>query len=170
MKQLLYLTTFLFLLNINVFPQQTKFPTLWKGFISLGYGNTTAGNINQYYDLIINSYNNSGVPIKKQTEFGRTLILNGGFLFTRIERIWFGLSVEYLYSPSYSGYKDFLGSLKVNGYVNSFGISIKVKTTVANIGEFPLNISIQPGMDYVTTEIIQELRYLDFTKKNYDMQ
>lgn len=168
MKRLLYLFLFLFLLQDIEFSQINKFPTLWKGFISFGYGNTTQGNFNQYYDLINDSYNSAGVPIFKQAEFGKTFVLNGGFLFTRLESIWFGLSLGYLYSPAFANYKDFTGTLKVKGFVSSYEIALKVKAELFKIKDYSIFISVQTGIAYATATIIEELEYLNYHQFNYN--
>jgi hypothetical protein len=150
--------------------QQSKAPTLWKVFISVGYADATSSNLNDYYNLIVDSYRSSGIPIPTQVPFGRTALVNGGFLFTRLEHVWIGLCAGFTYSPSYSNYEDYAGTLKINGLINSYEVSLKIKATVSKIGDFPVVVSAQPGVSYVTTSITQDLRLSNFSAQNYDLK
>jgi hypothetical protein len=148
--------------------QEDKYPMLWKTFVSIGYANAASSNVSEYYDLIVDSYRHNDIPILTQTPFGRTVLVNAGFLFTRLEDIWFGLSVGYSYSPAFSNYEDYAGTLKVNGSVNSFEISIKFQYIPEKIAGLPIIISAQPGISYASSSITQELRSNDFPELNYD--
>ncbi|MGE5810544.1 MAG: hypothetical protein ACM339_03525, partial [Ignavibacteria bacterium] len=101
-------------------------------------------------------------------EFGSTLIVNIGVLITRLENIWFGLSLGYLYSPAYSSYEDYSGTLKVNGFVSSYEIALKIKGTVFKIDNFQFDISSQPGLAYSSACITEELTYFGIPQADYD--
>ncbi len=150
--------------------EQTEVPTRWKLFASVGYANTTSNNLNDYYNLIVDSYRLNGIPIPTQVPFGRTALVNAGFLVTRLESVWFGLCVGYAYSPAYSNYEDYAGTLKINGSISSYEVSLKIRANVATIGVFPVVISAQPGISYVTSSIEQHLRLSNVPELNYDLK
>jgi hypothetical protein len=148
--------------------RQYMHPTLWKTFVSIGYANAASSDIGDHYAKIVNSYRFEGISIPTQTPFGRTIMVNAGFLFTRLEDIWFGLSIGYLHSPAYSSYKDYAGTLKINGSISSYELTLKVKATAMRIGNMPIDITVQPGFDRTYSFITQELRYYDLPQYNYN--
>lgn len=168
MRKFYFLVLLLLLLQKNSPSQQNEYMSLVKGFISVGYSNAMPDNVDEYYNSIINSYKSAGVPIPTQTKFGKTFVVNGGILLTRLESIWFGLSLGYFYSPAYSSYRDKAGTLKVNGNVNSYEVALKIKTTLFKIDDLYLNASAQPGLAYTTSYLTEELRYIDIPQANYD--
>ena len=159
------------LIIFNTLLSQTdssKAPVIYETFLLVGYSNPTPNNVHQYYDLILNSYNSAGIPITRQMEFGSVLILSGGILLTRIEDIWTGLSLGYSYSPAFSSYKDFAGTLKIKGVINSFDISLKTQATLTKVGNVPIHVSLEPGLNYTSTAITQELTYYNYSAYNYN--
>ena len=148
--------------------QQKRYPVLWRAFISIGYADATSGIVREYDDLIVNSYRSDGIPIPTQIPFGRTALINAGILFTQLKDIWFGFCVGYSYSPSYSNYKDYAGTLKINGSINSYELSLRIKASLDQIGDFPITVSVQPGIAHVASSITQELRISDLSVQHYD--
>ena len=165
-----YLMVFLFVFIQNLYTQNKKnsYPLMLKTFITIGYSYSTPGNLEEYYDIVFDAYTSVGIQIPKQTEFGRTLMLNGGLLFSRLETISIGFSFGYLYSPAYAGYKDLCGTLKVNGFVNSYEIALKIKAQMTKIKNLPVFISVQPGVSYASAGITEELKYFDYPQSNFD--
>jgi hypothetical protein len=150
------------------FSQKTLPPTLWRTFLSVGYANAAPGDVRNYYHSILDFYRSNGVPIFAQTDFGQTLLINTGILFSKLENIRAGISIGYIYSPSYANYKDYAGTLKVNGSVSTYELSIKMQATLDKIENFPINVGIQPGLNYSIVDIIETLRFFDFPQNNYD--
>ena len=145
-------------------------PLLWKVFVSAGYANVKSADIENYYSSIVDSYRSLGVPIPTQTPFGRTAIISSGCEITLIRGVWTGISISYLYSPAYSNYADYGGTLKIKGNVNTADISIIFETELQKFGIFPLILHIQPGLCYTHTFVIQQFRNFSSPQMNLDEQ
>lgn len=168
MKQfLLILTVFLFLFQ-SVFSQLKRSPKPWRAFISIGYGSTTSDNLSEYYNILVDNYRISGVPIRTQEEFGPTLLANGGIILNILENIGAGISFEYLYSPAFSHYKDFAGTVKINGSIKCYNILLKVNYIPWKIGNLALVLSPQIGACHSSVIMTQEVRFNEFPESNYD--
>ena len=147
--------------NIGASQEDSASTTRWYSYVSAGYAYAAPSIVREYYDLIVASYQAEGVPISTQTPFGRTIGGSAGVLYSRLKSISVGFSVAYWYSPAYSNYQDYAGTLKVNGSVSSLELSLKILHRFAMIGEFPLNVSVQPGIASSSASIIQDLQFLD---------
>lgn len=55
-------------------------PAVTTAFISAGFANESPQNVREFYDNILDNFRFNGIPIPTQVEFGRTLVVNGGFL------------------------------------------------------------------------------------------
>ncbi len=100
-----------------------KYPLLYKPFISIGYTNTSTNIATEYYNVILNAYRSEGIPVPTQISFGKTTILNGGVYFSRLTTIWIGVALGYAYTPAYSDYGDYAGTLKIDGKIEDYTIS-----------------------------------------------
>jgi hypothetical protein len=137
-------------------------------FVSLGYAHESPRYVREFYDNIVEGYRYNGIPIPTQVEFGRTLTVNGGILYGRVPEIKIGLSVGYSFSPAYSNYKDYVGSLEINGFTSALDISFKGVFTVMMIGNAQMNLDIQVGAFNRSASITQSLHFQDFPQENYD--
>lgn len=146
--------------------QNEQYPKVWKPFISVGYSNVVPSTVRDYYNSIVDSYKSKGIPIPIQRTFGTTAVLNGGILVSQFEHLRIGCSAGYSYSPAFSNYKDFSGTLKINGAVNTYTVSLKLEATMTTVGEFPINLTLQPGLSYVSLYINRDLKYIDATNGN----
>ncbi len=150
--------------NAQVQPQ--KSPTLWNTFISIDYADAISIDVRDYYKSIVDSYRSAGIPIPTQTEFGRTWGINAGVLLTRLESNWVGISVGYLYSPAHSSYKDYAGTLKIDGSITSVEILFNYKVVLMKTNTFQINAGICPGLNYSVSTISQEVNYFIYPEKN----
>jgi hypothetical protein len=150
------------------FSQKTLPPTLWRTFLSVGYANAAPSDVRNYYHSILDFYQSNGVPIFAQTDFGRSLLVNTGILFSKLENIRAGISIGYIYSPAYANYKDYAGTFKVNGSVSSYELSLKMQATLDKLWDFPIIVGIRPGLNYSTATVTETLRFFDFPQNNYD--
>lgn len=157
-----------FLLHQILISQNIERPAKFKTYISIGYSNAASSNLMDYYNLILDYYHRIGIPIPTQMSFGKTIVLNTGILCTKFEDAWFGLSLGYLFSPAYSNYQDYAGTLKVNADINSFDILLNIQASLDSIGVFPINLHIQPGASYSSFSLIHELNYFDLPQYNYN--
>ncbi|HUI29451.1 MAG TPA: hypothetical protein VLX91_04470 [Candidatus Acidoferrales bacterium] len=132
---------------------------IWQPFISVGYESASTGDVSIFYHNIVQSYRDQGIPVPTQTDFGRTLAVNGGFLYCPIASIWFGLSMGCLYSPAFSDYQDYAGTLKVDGSVVTYPITIITQYKLTDVGSFPILIIVKPGFSYFASKITQDLEF-----------
>ncbi len=167
MKQTFLLALFILIFQSG-YSQVKRVPAHPKAFVSIGYGITKSDNLSEYYDILVNNYRSLGVPVSTQREFGPTLMANAGVIFNLIENIGAGISFGYLYSPAYSNYKDYAGTLKINGSVRSFEILLNVYYTLLKVGEFPIVLSPQLGVSHSSVLITQEVRFNNFSENNYN--
>ncbi len=153
---------FLFIIILQItLSQEEPTPTVWKSFISVGYTGAVPNTVRDYYNSVVDSYRSKGIPIPTQRTFGTTAVLHGGILISQMEHLWIGCSAGYSYSPAFSNYKDFAGTLKINGTVNTYAVSLKIVATAATIGELPIKLTLQPGLSYVSLSINRDLKYTD---------
>ncbi|HVO73280.1 MAG TPA: hypothetical protein VMT35_04600 [Ignavibacteriaceae bacterium] len=168
MKQTFFILTICLILFQSLFSQMRSVPDPWKAFVSIGYGNTSADYLSEYYNLIVDAYKYSGVPLKTQTEFGPTLLANTGIIFNIIERIGAGISFGYTYSPAYTNYMDYAGTVKINGSISSYEILFKALYIPGKIGEVSFILSPQIGASHQSVIISQEIRFKELQQFNYD--
>ena len=145
-----------------------KFPVLYKPFFSIGYTNTSANIATEYYNVVLNAYRAEGVAIPTQVAFGKTTVLNGGIYFSRLNTIWIGVAIGYAFTPAYSDYRDYAGTLEIDGRIEDYMISIAGEATITNIFNIPLELFIQAGGSYSSAIIRQKLNFYDFPAGNYD--
>ncbi|MGE5797660.1 MAG: hypothetical protein ACM339_03885 [Ignavibacteria bacterium] len=168
MKQAFLIFSISLFLHQSLFSQQERTTNSWKAFVSIGYGNTTSDNLSEYYTLLAERYRYNGLPLETQTEFGPTLLANAGIIFNILERIGAGISFGYLYSPAYTNYKDYAGTVKINGSISSYEILLKVHYIPGKIGDFSIVICPQFGASHASVLITQEVRFNDYQQSNYD--
>lgn len=156
------------IINCNGQTQKKKLPLLYEPFISVGYLNITNNLATDYYKIILDSYRSMGIPIPTQVDFGSTLSTKGGVYLSLSKTVSIGLALGYIYSNAYSGYKDYAGTLKVNGTIQSYTISFVGRGTITNIADFPLNIFIEAGSSYATASIIEKLLLNEYPQNNLD--
>jgi hypothetical protein len=150
--------------------QEEKDSTSYYPFLSIGFAYTDPGDIRPYYNGIVNSFRSQGVPVPTQIGFGRTVVVRAGFLYYPLENIGAGISIGYSYSPAYSGYEDYGGSLKVNGSISVFDISLRMQNTLGKIGDYPLNLGLEVGDCHLSGSVTQEVRFNDFPDNNLDWE
>jgi hypothetical protein len=124
------------------------------------------GDLPDYYNSIVNNYRSQGVPITTQVGFGRTLVVGGRILYRWYKDIRLGISFGYWYSPAYSSYQDYGGSLKVNGSLSDLDVCLMMQTTVEQIGYFPIDLGIRAGATRSSVLITQEVQFNDFPEDN----
>jgi len=158
---------FLFLVLPHVaFSQEEKDSTYFYPFVSIGYPYVSMGDLKDYYNSIVDNYRSQGVPIQTQVGFGRTVVIGGGILYNWGKVTRLGLSLGYWYSPAYSGYEDYGGSLKVNGSLSDLDVCLMMQSTVEQIGRFPIDLEIRAGATRSSVLITQQVRYNDFPEDN----
>ena len=167
MKQI-FLLTLLVLMFQSGFSQDKISPTLWKAFVSIGYGSTRSDNLSGYYDALVDNYRSSALPVRTQREFGPTLLVNASIICNLLENIGAGISFGYLFSPAYSNYKDYAGTLKINGSINCYEILLKTYYIPGKVGNFSIIISPQIGVSHSSVIMTEEVRFSDFQQYNYD--
>jgi len=162
------LTLFLFLLLLSAaaYSQEERDSTYFNPFVSIGYPSLSMGDLKGYYNSIVSNYRSQGVPISTQVGFGRTFVVDGGLLYNWYESIRLGISLGYWYSPAYSSYKDYGGTLKVNGSMSDLDVCLMMQSTVEEIGRFPVDLGIRVGTTHSSVLITQELRFNDYSKDN----
>ena len=143
-------------------------PAIWTTFVSAGYANESPTYVRNYYDNLVDSYREKGVPLPTQLEFGRTVVADAGILFSTKKNIRIGFTAGYSYSPAHSNYQDYAGTLKLNGSVNALEIAFKGQFTTVEIADVPIYLDIQLGVCQNSASIMQELRFIDFSENNFD--
>jgi hypothetical protein len=137
-------------------------------FFSIGYTNTSTNLASEYYNVVLNAYRAEGIPIPTQIDFGKTTVLNGGIYISRLKTIWIGIALGYSFTPAYSNYGDYAGTLKVDGKIEDYTISFAGEGTVTKFFNVPIELFVQAGGSYSTAEIRQNLNLYDFPESNYD--
>jgi hypothetical protein len=143
-----------------------EYPTYFDLYFSVGYGNTVSSDVSDYYQSIIDSYRSLGIPIQTQTKFGPTAIGNIGFDFSKLKEISFGVCLGYSYSPAFSNYQDYSGTMKINGSVNSFDALLNVRFIPIYIDTYPCIINARVGCVYSSLKITKEIRFNNFSESN----
>jgi hypothetical protein len=149
--------------NAQLKEGETRFWT----FISVAYWGA-GSDLNDYYNEVLGYYRDNGIPIPTQTAFGTTLCINGGILVCRTGTIKLGISLGYRYSPAYSSYEDYAGTLKVNGSIHTYEIGLVIKATMAEWWGFPVILSFEPGLGHMYATITQDLKYFGTPQLNFD--
>jgi hypothetical protein len=168
-KNLLLLVTII-ILSQSVYPQQRRTFISWDAFVSVGYGNTGTAGARDYFNYIVENYRSHGIQAQTKTEFGKTAIANAGINFGIYENLGVGLLCGYFYCPAYANYGDYGGALKIDGLVNAFDISVKVRYSPFMIGDFPIILSAQIGACYSSLKITEELKYYNYSSNNYNWE
>jgi hypothetical protein len=146
--------------------QQKKLPLLYEPFISIGYMNASTNLASDYYNIIVDSYRSRGVPVPTQVNFGHAITANGGVYFGLLKKISAGFGVGYIYSNAHSNYKDYEGTLKVNGSIESYKISFIAKGTLYNIINYPLILFNEISLNYTSAVILQDLTFDNYSNSN----
>ena len=153
-------------LTNGAFSQHAEGDVHWWPFFSVAYWSADS-DLNDYYKEILGFYRDNGIPIPTQTDFGKTLCINGGILMSRKSTIKIGVSFGYRYTPAYSSYADYAGTLKVNGSINSYEIVLVLKATMAEWWGFPVILSFEPGIGNMYATITEDLKYPGASQFNY---
>ncbi len=143
---------------------------LWRPFITIGYGYASVGDVSNFYHGIVQSYQNAGIHVPTQTDFGPTLDVGGGILYSPIEALWLGLSLDYIVSPAYSDYQDYAGTLKIDGAVTRYQLAIIARCTLTRFGRFPLLLTARPGVSLFSARITQEIRFKGSSRYDYQRE
>ena len=166
MKQRIAFSVFFLFLVCHEGFSQKKDSSYFYPFVSVGYPYTGTGDLNEYYSSIVDNYRSQGVPIETQVGFGRTLVIGGGVLYNWYRSIRLGVSLGYWYSPAYSSYEDYGGTLKVNGSINDLDVCLMMQSTVEEVGGFPVEVGIRVGATHSSVVITQDARFHDFPEEN----
>ena len=148
--------------------QPDKYPLRRNAFISVEYAGAVSGDIRKYYNGIVDMYRSEGIQIPTQTKFGTAAGISAGVLLSRLENIGAGISIGYSRSPAYSIYKDYSGTLKVNGNITSAEILLNLKIMLVKTKGFEADVKICPGVSYTTLKISREINYSMYPDKNLD--
>lgn len=168
MKLILTIIVLPLLLPPAVFSRQKADTTYYYPFVSIGYAYAVPGDVRDYYGTLVEAYRTRGLPLPTQTAFGRTLVISGGILYNAFNETRVGVSLGYWYSPAYSMYEDYAGSLSVNGSINDFDICMLAEYVPGRIGNFPINLLFRIGLCHTSSEITQEVRFNDYPQNNLD--
>ncbi len=168
MKWKLFVIPLLFFIIQTACSQDTASHLSSAVFFSAGYANESPVYVREYYDNVVEFYRDNGVPIPTQLDFGRTITADAGIYFKAIKGVRIGFSIGYSFSPAYSNYQDYAGTLKVNGSVNALEIAFRGQFTTVEIADVPIYLNIQLGVCQNSASITQELRFIDFPENNFD--
>ena len=168
MKKLLLILSISLFLCQSVFSQENESPVFYKLFLSCSYGNTAPNDINNLYNSITDNYKSLGIPIQTQKGFGGMLMANAGLQVSMLKDINAGISFGYSYKPAFSKYKDYAGSLNIDGSIKVFELLLLAEYIPSKIGIFPVIIGTQVGFCHTSAQIVEELRLSDFSEFNYD--
>lgn len=171
MKRKLLLSLILCFSTSQIAFGQTFVPrNLWRPFVSIGYGSASLGDVANLYHEIVQSYQTAGIPVPTQTDFGRTLDLGGGVLYSPINILWLGVSLNYLASPAYSDYQDYAGTLKIDGAVTRFQLAFVLQYVLTRFGRVPLLLSASPGISFYSARITQDIRFSAYPQTDYNQK
>jgi hypothetical protein len=148
-----------FLLSLVVSPAagQVADPR-WHAEMAVGYWYAQS-DLNDFYSSVLDSYRQRGIPIKLQSKFGKTFSLDGGLLFSRIASVQIGVSAGFRYSPAYSGYEDFAGSLNVNGSISSLVIGLVMHGHMTDLWGYPIILTFEPAAIHSSVELTATTRF-----------
>jgi PEGA domain len=144
--------------------------SLWEPFITVGYENANVGDLGVFYNNVLDYYRGENVPISSQSNFGPTLHLGAGFLFSPMKPIWLGLAGSYYDSPAYANYRDYSGTLKVTGQLNCYQLDIIARGNLRSYLGLPLFASLRPGIALMYPNVTQDLVFTDSPKQTYLIQ
>lgn len=133
--------------------------TKWSVSIAAGYVDAFPNDVRMIFDGTISKYRAAGIPIAAQTPFSNTVYGSFGFLISRRENLWTGLSVGYYYTPAFAKYKDYSGTLDINGKIHTVDLSLVLKAIVWQYQDIPLFFTVQPGISRGTSAVKEELRF-----------
>lgn len=140
-------------------------------FFSIGSLNSDYSNIRNIYNDILEYYRYYGISIPKQTDFGKPLIVNAVIIFpSSIKSIQVGLGFDYCFSAAYSGYRDFSGSLQVNGSIKTYQIFLIIQFNILQTDFFSTFIRLKPGYVKSSVVITENLIYPEMPQMNYNSQ
>ncbi len=160
----------LFLSHANAQTQTEEFPVMWDVSAFISYSDAISKDVRDYYRSIVTSYRALGVPLPTQVEFGRTVGIGASVNVSRVNSIWAGFAIGYSYSPAYSGYSDYSGTLRINGSITSLDLLLNLKIVFLRPGDFQVYAVISPGANYSVATITQALDFVSDPKKNVDRQ
>ncbi len=167
-NRVIYVSLLFFSFYRSAYSQEDTLFLVSTPFIAIGYAHESSQYVREFYDNILDNYRSYGIPIPTQVPFGRTISVNGGILFSWMTDAAIGLSIGYSYSPAYSNYKDYSGTLEVNGSTSVLDMCIKGQIIVTKISTFQMDLNVQGGVSRGTASITQALHYSDNPDFNYD--
>ena len=135
-------------------------------FIGAGYWSAPS-DLNDFYAKVLAYYQQRGIPIPMQAHLSRSFLLEGEALYSRIPELQIGVSAGYQYSPAYSGYEDFAGTLRVDGSISSMVLSLVVHWKVLGFlwGQ-PLIFTLEPGLIRSSASINVQSDFHDWPQSN----
>jgi len=143
-------------------------PTKYNLFVSVGYGNTASANIRDYYNSIVDNYRAAGIPIQIQAPFGPTVIMNTAIILNVLQEIGAGVSFAYLYSPAFSNYQDYAGTVKIDGSISAYEFSLKMRYSPLNFGNISIFISPHINICHTSVVITQDVRTNNYQYMDYN--
>jgi len=137
-------------------------------FISIGYINSNPSDIRNIYNDILGYYQYYGIPIHNQTDFGKTLSFGAGIIASRVAKLQAGVELSYYFSSAYAGYKDYAGTLNVDGSIKSYQASLLLQYILFQKKYFSFFVRLEPGWAYTTFIINEKLNYTEMPQFNYN--
>ena len=157
-------------LNIGYAQEQSSFSnyvaldSLIVSF-SLGYGFTSVGGIENYYNDLISDYKDEGLNISTQHNFSNTLALEAQILFSLVyPPIWLGISGGYTFTPAFSKYEDASGEVDINGSVDSFRIALASKFDLCSFNKFQVFVDIKPAFSYYVAKVKDKVHFYNYSQ------
>jgi len=149
--------------------QDTLKQGIIDGYASIGYSISNLDDPRSYFDNLLDFYHGYSIPITKQFDFGKTLSLETGILYSdpRIEEMRIGVIAGYIYSPAYARYKDYAGTIDVIGSVNSYQLFLTYQKILWENVDCEIYSLFKPGIDYSTLKITQDVNYTELPEYNY---
>lgn len=134
-------------------------PMTIQPFVTIGYSYVPNGDLNEMIRATMRDLQAQGVPIVPQVEFGNTLHVTVGFLASRIEGLAMGFALGYQYAPSYAGYSDYAGMMRIDGKIHRFEISFVFSKEIVELWGRKVSLMIEPGFCRCYARLVEEARY-----------
>jgi len=129
----------------------------WLVQAASGVTNMQLGDVKSFYDDVLDSYRDAGIPLDPQREFPANILLGGDLLY-EVRTDWFlGLGSRYTWTHGYTLYADPTGTLDVVTRTDLLTVALVVQRSWHASSAWSPFVDLRAGTGYATIDHSEKL-------------
>jgi hypothetical protein len=149
--------------------EQTVGTTTFTVSTSLGFNTFALGDVRDFYSGLLEEFRANNIPIPTQREFPGNLIIGVDILYSIPSIADVGLGSRYTWTRAFSLYRDYSGTLDVNGKVAMLSLEGIIQRDITTEGIVDVYAGLRGGLVLGWSKFSQKSVFYDFPDQNSEI-